>query len=436
MRYRLLVSAIVSALLLSQPVTLAAAIPKELHSSSIELTNLLASSNMGTEIEQDSSIFEWQKQFQKIQQATFQVLEPVLANESVDDVKSNFQSKLADLATTVNLSKIQSGLASNVVEGIDNAQEWSRDLAADTQEKVEGFQLPDLGKLIGDVDKPALGFQEWAGDLSSSLTGNLRDLQDWGTDIVANLGDNLFFLSAELEEIQQDAEGNSSSTPQELTEIQKVERMTANLSAELNQIQHDLDEGSTEQELAKIQKAEQIVAALSAELSQIQQDVESEAKSEVTEQELAEIQKAEQITDLVSGELNQMEKAAETTAALSEELNELQEVVEAYDEEVEPTNEEVASVETEPEIIQVAEELATVETEPKKEVAQTVESEATTIIEEVASVETEPEITQVAEELAVVETEPENENAIATETVPTEVSTNKDIEELDTLASL
>ncbi len=324
MRSHLLIPAVVGILLLGQPVALAQPLTTGSQPNSSELTNISVPQDIPRDEEEHPNLFEWQGQIQQLQIATSQLLDQVAPTESVSTLKSDFQSKLADLAMAVKLPKLDEGVVSNISTSLGTAQGWSTNLFADTKDKLGNFQQWSAN-LATDTKGKLNSFQEWATGLSSNLSVNLQNLQEWGTGLVTNLKANVFTLSEELNQIQQDVE---TATPQELTAIQKAEQMAATLSEELNRIQQDVETGATPQELAEIQKAEQMAATLSEKLNQIQQDVETEA----TPQELAEIQKAEQMTSILSEELNEMEKAAETTATLSEELNELQEVVEATEE--------------------------------------------------------------------------------------------------------
>ena len=302
MRCHLFISAALAFLLLGQPAALAQPLIAELQANSSELTNVSVTQETSRDEEQHSNVFDWQKQLQQIQTATSQLLEPVVANESISSIKSDFQSKISDLAMTANLTKLQEDVVSNISISLDNAQEWSKNLVADT--------------------KDAINFQEWAVELSSNLNENLQNLQEWGTGLVANLQDNASILSEELDLVQQDAE--TDGNPEELAAIKKAEQIAAILSKELDQIKQDAETETTPQELAEIKKAEQIAATLLEQLNRVQENVDNEANP----QELAEIQQAEQMTSLLSEELNEMQQTAETTVILSEELEELKELQE------------------------------------------------------------------------------------------------------------
>ena len=324
MSYNLLISAVLAILLLGQPAALAQPLTTELQSNSSELTNISVTQETSKDEEQNPDAFDWQKQLQQIQTATSQLLEPVVTTEYISDIKSGFQSKISDLAIAVNLNKLQEDVVSNISTSLDTAQEWSKNLVADT--------------------KDAIRFQTWATGLSSNLNDNLENLQEWGKGLVANLKDNVSILSEELDRVQQDAE--TEGNPQELTAIKQAEQMAATLLEQLNQVQKNVDTETTPQELAAIKQAEQMAATLLEQLNQVQQDAETEGSP----QELAEIKQAEQLTSILSEELNEMQQAAETKATLSEELEELNELQEAVE-----VNEEVpdavAVSETDPQAV-------------------------------------------------------------------------------------
>ncbi len=280
MRPHLLISAVVATLLLSQPAALAQALTTEVQSNLSELATISVPQDTRRYEEQNSNAFEWKEQLQQLQITTSQLLEQVVPTESVSNLKTDFPSKLGDLATVVNLTKLQQDVVSNINNSLGTAQEWSKNLTAGTKDKLGDFQEWSTNLATYPKDK-LISLQEWATGLSSNLSANLQNLQEWGTGLVANLRTDMSTLSEELNQIQQDVE--TGANPQELTAIQKAEQMAATLSEELNQIQQDVETGATPQELATIQKAEQMAAILSETLNQIQQNVETEA----TPQELA-----------------------------------------------------------------------------------------------------------------------------------------------------
>ncbi len=332
MRYHLLISAALAILLLGQPAALAQPLTTELQSNSSELTSISVTQETSKDEEQNPDVFDWQKQLQQIQTATSQLLEPVVTTEYISDIKSGFQSKISDLAIAVNLNKLQEDVVSNISTSLDTAQEWSKNLVADT--------------------KDAIRFQTWATELSSNLNDNLENLQEWGKGLVANLKDNVSILSEELDRVQQNLETEGS--PQELTAIKQAEQMAATLLEQLNQVQQDAETEGSPQELAEIQQAEQLTSILSEELNEMQQAAETKATLSEELEELNELQEAvevnEEVPDAVAVSESDLQATAETETTTSE----------IYNNEEAENVEDLAELETIP-----PEEIATVsETDP------------------------------------------------------------------------
>ena len=140
MRYQMLISAVIAILLLGQPVAVAQPLTTGLQQSSSELSNISIPQNTDRDDEQHSNAFEWSEQIQQLQIATSQIIDSVGTSESINTLKNDFQSKLSDLATAVNLTNLQEGLVSNISASLGTAQEWSNNLAADTKDKLGDFQ--------------------------------------------------------------------------------------------------------------------------------------------------------------------------------------------------------------------------------------------------------------------------------------------------------